>query len=433
MIFKNGKRVGFIAAVVVFAGTVAAAVSGFLFHFQFFPACETASVPRSPAFASSPVPDNIVISPTRDMQNSISITWRTSDAVSGGVIRYAEAKERDLEKFFEVAAETVALETPELTADAIVHCHSVRLTGLLPATLYRYQVGNGETGDWSRIGYFATATAQGTPFSFVYLGDTQFDSENVGGMLMGIEARHPDVAFYMVGGDMVDEGEDRNLWDAFLAHAGPVFSRKPLIPALGNHDYCGIGCRGLAIYSRYFSLPANGPATMPVDMNYSFVYGGVYFVVLNSNHDIDEQTRWLEDELHEADAGGYDFTVVMFHHPVYNVKKHRSNRAVQKHWVPLFDAYGVDLVLNGHDHSYMRSKRLKDGRAAGEGEGGTTYVVATACEKHYEFERLPIAEVQFNRIATYQEIAVETTEEGKPAMRLRTWDGAGNVLDECVM
>jgi Calcineurin-like phosphoesterase. len=120
----------------------------------------------------------------------------------------------------------------------------------------------------------------------------------------------------------------------------------------------------------------------------------------------------------------------MIHYPVYNPKNGRQNSVAKEQWVPLLDKYGVDLVLSGHDHSYMRSKPLRAGREAAQGEPGTTYVVATGCEKFYKFNQLNIAERQFTDTATYQLISIMPDASGKLALFYSARAPGGEVLDE---
>ena len=371
-------------------------------------------------------PDNIVIIPASDMSTSITIRWRTSDAVDDGVVRFAIMNDEKGE-FQEVAAVMTKLHSVELKSDKTVHCYSAMLSGLMPGATYFYRVGSEVRGIWSEGGTFSTAPASPESFSFIYIGDTQKSPERVGKMLADAEKKHPETAFYMIGGDLVDVGDLRNLWDDLLASLGEIFAKKPVAAAMGNHDF-GDDDFGATIYNAYFSPFSERPEKPDEVPNYSFRYGDVHFIVVNSL-DVSGQTKWLEKELQAAEKAGSTFTIVMFHLPVYNVKKNRSNRSAQKKWVPLFDKYKVDLVLTGHDHSYMRSKPLKSGREAKSGEFGTTYIVATGCDKFYPFQTLDIAERQYADVATYQLITVQSGDGKEPKLFYTAYGSHGDVLD----
>ena len=87
----------------------------------------------------------------------------------------------------------------------------------------------------------------------------------------------------------------------------------------------------------------------------------VELIVLDSTAITTAQTRWLQRTL--ARRSGFR-RIVAFHHPPYTCGGHLGSATVRKTWVPLFERYGVRLVLNGHDHNYQRFER-----------NGVTYVV----------------------------------------------------------
>lgn len=377
-------------------------------------------------------PDNIVLVPTFDMPTSLSVRWRTSKSIDDGVVQFAESRDPSPGETREIRATATVLTSREMMKqDGTVRCYSATLTDLLPDTSYSYRVGSRKRDIWSEYHTFTTAPKASKPFSFIYIGDAQYKPENVGAMLKAVEDRHPETKFYMLGGDLVDRGNSRNLWDKLLANTTRVFSRKPVAPAMGNHDYMGQNA-GVAIYNAYFNPSANEGDRKDVVSNYSFRHGDAYFIVVNSL-DIAAQTEWLEKELQTADAVGASFKIVMNHYPVYNPLDGRSNLEAQTHWVPLFDQYEVDLVLTGHDHSYMRSKPLRAGIPVETGDFGSIYVVATGCEKFYKFRELDIAEIQFTDTATYQLITIGGEGDKRRQLRYTAYAFSGEIMDEFVM
>lgn len=391
---------------------------------RFRPKWNTAANSHAALHPSKTAPDNITLTPVADMATGITVNWRTSATVQDAVIQYAEAGGA----FAEQAARRLELMADELKSDKKVHVFSATLDSLKPGTAYSYRVGSRQGNAWSEYRTFVTAAGEGEPFSFVYLGDLQLRPDKFGRMLRDMEKRHPQTAFYMQGGDLVDMGDLRNLWDDLLLNTHGVFAGKALAPALGNHDY-GDKRDGLNIYTSYFTLPANGPEEMLPGAAYSFAYNNGFFIVLDSGQSTRAQAPWLEAELAGEARRKTDFTVVMFHNPVYNPRSGRDNARAQKNWVPLFDKYQVDLVLTGHDHSYMRSKRLQNGELVADGKSGTIYVVATACEKYYKAQELDVAAVQLTNVATYQKIDIGRDDAGRPRLRFAACDEDGRVLD----
>lgn len=90
---------------------------------------------------------------------------------------------------------------------------------------------------------------------------------------------------------------------------------------------------------------------------YYFEYQGVVFIVLNGNEQIETQAAWLEAILSRNTP---EWIIVAIHQPVYPISMRRHNTTFQEVFVPVFDRFGVDLVLQGHDHGYSRTVALKN-------------------------------------------------------------------------
>jgi 3',5'-cyclic AMP phosphodiesterase CpdA len=67
--------------------------------------------------------------------------------------------------------------------------------------------------------------------------------------------------------------------------------------------------------------------------------------------------------------------VAFFHHPPWSSGEHGSQLAVRREFGPLFERYGVDLVLTGHDHNYERSKPMRGSEVASAPTQGVSYLV----------------------------------------------------------
>lgn len=111
---------------------------------------------------------------------------------------------------------------------------------------------------------------------------------------------------------------------------------------LGNHDY--------EVDRGAYELETLG---MPARY-YARRVGNVELFLLDSNAIGDRQTAWLERRLEASTAR---WKIAAFHHPPYSCGYHAGNATVAERWVPLFERYGVDLVLSGHEHSYQRFVR----------------------------------------------------------------------------
>jgi 3',5'-cyclic AMP phosphodiesterase CpdA len=122
---------------------------------------------------------------------------------------------------------------------------------------------------------------------------------------------------------------------------------KPLLDAnvkfyaaLGNHD------------------GPNQPFYKPFNMGgkryYTMKSGNAEFFVLDSNYMNPEQLNWLNDQLSH---GGSNWKICYFHHPLYShARTHGSDTDLRAQVEPLFERYGVNVVLSGHEHVYERLK-----------------------------------------------------------------------------
>jgi 3',5'-cyclic AMP phosphodiesterase CpdA len=104
--------------------------------------------------------------------------------------------------------------------------------------------------------------------------------------------------------------------------------------------------------------------------------------------------------------------VLTFHHPIYSTAKGRDNKKLREAWQPVFDRYRVDLVLQGHDHSYGRSglvvgENLPTGASARDPNAGTVYVVSVSGPKLYSLDPEPWMKSSAQDKQLYQVITVD--------------------------
>jgi acid phosphatase type 7 len=117
-------------------------------------------------------------------------------------------------------------------------------------------------------------------------------------------------------------------------------------PTLGNHDY---DTDQGAPYYAYFGVNAGAPGKG----YYSYDLGAWHIVALNSNLVADAwsaQERWLREDLA---AHRTRCVLAYWHHPVFSSGSHGNGYRMHDIW-PLLYEFGVDIVVNGHDHDYER-------------------------------------------------------------------------------
>lgn len=349
---------------------------------------------------TGPKPDHVVLTWSGDPRTTQTIQWRTGAKVKRGAVSYVKkadyfrpnpARPRQVR-----ATVRETLEDRFLLNDPRVNRFTVELTGLEPGTAYLYAVGDGSRSGWTEFAEFTTAPAGVTPFSFIYMGDAQNGLDRWGTLLANAQRARPDAAFYLMAGDLVNRGAERDDWDSFFHNATGVFNRRQLVPVIGNHENQG---GHPTLYLKQFTLPRNGPAGVEAERAYAFEYSNALFVVLDSNLAPETQTEWLEQQLAGSRA---TWKFVSYHHPAYSSAPRRDNVKLRDTWTPLFDKYHVDLALQGHDHAYLRTYPMKgNARVAGAKEG-TIYIVSVSGTKMYAQDPRDYTEFGLTNVALYQ-------------------------------
>ncbi len=259
-------------------------------------------------------------------------------------------------------------------------------------------------------------------FSFIYMSDTQADPGTGdysawGRMLQLAAADESNPGFVMIGGDLINDGNDQAEWDAFFAAGGAALKKLALYPAVGNHD-------DTQLFKSIFLLPDNGPAGKKGAF-YSFDYGDAHFTVMDSNAmgaANQEDMDWLSQDLTGTDR---KYKIVMFHHPAYPAvaipKDLERARAIQTHFVPIMEEAGVDLVLSGHQHVYSRTYPLRNGK---RDENGIVYLTSSSGGKQYQPGDFNYFACVSGKAPVYSIISV-----AKNGITIETKDASGTVVD----
>lgn len=379
-------------------------------------------------FPAKDTPDQIVLTWSDNPQTTQTIQWRTNTKVNTGVIAYMEAGESGeivVEEATVIAAQTQELYTPRVLNDQRVHRHTVTLTGLKPGTSYKFAVADGIDSIKDVSGTFTTAPDAVQPFSFVYMGDPQVGFERWATLIRHAETERPDASFCIIAGDLVNRGSDRDDWDDFFCNAGNYFARRPIIPVIGNHEYHLSS--GKLLYNDLFTLLKNGPDTVPPQHAYSFEYSNALFVILDSNQSPRDQVAWLDATLGSSDA---TWKFVSFHHPIYSSSPKRDNPIHRAQWMPVFDKHHVDMVLQGHDHAYLRTFPMKNNERVDSPAEGTLYVVSVSGTKMYDLGEFDYADKAFADTSTYQAIDIEIAGN---RLVYKAHDMDGKCVDEVII
>ena len=326
-----------------------------------------------------------------DPRTTLTISWATDGPVRDAAVEFG------VDDGF---GRVLAADT-RTVAGWPVNYHRVTVDGLEPGRAYRYRVR--QAGAVSSPRTVRTAPAGPEAFTFAAYGDqgTTAGAERVASVLAATAPAFTfclgDLCYADLSGGVLPAGYvDHAAWDRWLAMvSGATAARAAVLPAVGNHEIeTGMGPWGYDGFLTRVPLPGNGLVGLPT--TWSARWGNVALVAADANDVSTEITRnkgvsgggqdgWLERTLAGLRADpGVDWIVVGFHHCAYCTNTlHGSDGGVRR-WVPLFDRYGVDLVLNGHNHCYERTHPLRGGLPAAEvarggtwaSAGGVTYLCA---------------------------------------------------------
>jgi len=334
-------------------------------------------------FAPTVFPDRIMLTIPRNPATSRAVTWRTVyvDTISIGEISIVNAAP-NLEKSIITVNGTFS---PWESGSIVSMGHKVTFENLKPKTKYAYRVGNGE--NWSEWFQFETSSANTEPFSFIYLGDVQNDIKSMGSRALRQAYTHfPNAGFMLFAGDLVSSSTEE-YWREFFYAGGWIFGMMPSVPTPGNHEYDRAENQSRTFskhWSQIFSMPENGPSEKYNNQFYYFDYQGVRFVSFDSpalGEYAEDSTlilKWLDKTLKE---NPFKWSVVFTHYPVYSCSQGRENNEYRDAIKPILEKYGVDLVLQGHDHTYCRGQNLTG--VSNNVKNSPMYVVSVAGPKMY--------------------------------------------------
>jgi acid phosphatase type 7 len=346
------------------------------------------SILNAQEYKPSPVPDRIILTWQTDPTTSQAVTWRTDTSIAAGIAQIAFA---DPSPDFVINAKSYNAKTVMLETDnGKSHYHTVNFNNLEPEHLYAYRVGSDKA--WSEWFHFRTASTQSKPFSFIYFGDAQNDLKSMWSRIIRqAYNQSPDASFMIHAGDLIDNANNDIEWGEWFYAGGWLFGMIPSIATPGNHEYKRYIENGKRIYSlsehwrAQFSFPENGPPGFEETVYY-LDYQDVRIISLNSYEMIHDsnaraiQSHWLKDVLK---SNPNNWTIITSHYPIFSTSQGRDNSELRKTFKPIFDQYKVDLVLQGHDHTYGRGQNLPDGASYKDEIFGTMYVVSISGPKMY--------------------------------------------------
>ncbi len=337
------------------------------------------------AYIPTPIPDRIILTWSHDPSISQCVSWRTDTTVTNPI---AEITLSDPSPDFP----SKAIPYPAITTEVVTDrgkalYHTVEFGNLLPEKQYVYRVGDKK--NWSEWLQFTTASKKVKPFSFIYFGDAQNAlKSHWSRVVRSAFIELPKADFMLHAGDLVNRATWDQEWGEWFYAGGWMFGMIPSLATPGNHEYFrnSAGKKQLThLWRPTFSFPLNGPNGLKETV-YFIDYQGTKIISLNSQAmllDKDclrQQMHWLEDVLEKNKS---TWTILTLHHPIYSSKSGRDNPEIRKALVPIFEKYNVDLVLQGHDHTYGRGRNIPTGKK-NVATNSPVYVVSVSGPKMYD-------------------------------------------------
>jgi acid phosphatase type 7 len=330
--------------------------------------------------SSSVEPVGLYLTWQQDPTTTMTIDWHSRNGDGAGTLHYRSAGSGTWQP-----AEAVTLPFPH--SDRTIH--RVELTGLVPATTYRFRVG-----EYSRVFSFRTMPSDASePIRFAAGGDTRHDQLWMEETNRQVLAYDPD--FIIFGGDLAyADGRDDRVYrwhEWFDAYRNTLVTPEgrvvPVLPAIGNHEvqggyydrddherraahppYAGDDesrARIAPFFYRIFATPGQ-PGYRAIDF-------GSYMTILlldtdHSNPIDGPQAAWLASVLEARQHVPHVF-------PIYHVPGFPSVRTfagtvsarVREHWVPLFERSSVRVAFENHDHAYKRTHAIREGQIRPDG------------------------------------------------------------------
>src|SRR6516162_7030118 len=348
---------------------------------------------RRPDAAGAPGPEQVHVQFGADAPTQVAVSWATAAAVSGPQLRLG----RPSSGYGRQVPAEERTYTEALTGETVWTYHA-RLDHLQPDTQYIYEVLN--DGATPVTGMFRTGPAgRSRGFRFTSFGDQSVPAAvglglgpwtpNAGYIVPAVESLDP--LFHLFNGDLCYANvSDAPVptWASFFNNNTRSAANRPWMPSAGNHENeVGNGPQGYLSYQTRFELPDNGSADFRGNW-YAFTVGSIRVISLNNDdvclqdggfsgfrrdnvpgyaatgdnpyingYSSGQQRAWLERELAMASSSGDIDWIIVTMHQVAMSSAHfnGADLGIRENWLSLFDKYGVDLVVAGHEHHFERS------------------------------------------------------------------------------
>lgn len=332
-------------------------------------------------------PDRVILNITATPETSFAVNWRTDTTVAATILEWAVATDGP-EFAKQVNRQPARRELLKVKQDDGVkisaHYFSAQVGGLTPGQRYVYRVGNIDA--WSEWYQLQLPEMKNKKVSFLYFGDAQNELKSMWSRVIREAFKTaPQVDFMLHAGDLIDHYDNDAEWGEWFYAGNFLHAMIPSFATPGNHEYHH--GKLSPQWQPQFNLPQNGPPGLK-ETCYAVNYSDLKVISLDAiqiEHVLGRRKRQLEwlDSVLTNDPRTW--TVVTLHYPVFSTAEGRDNEKLRERLKPLLDKHHVDLVLQGHDHSYGRGRvgNIPTGATYNDRSAGTVYVVSVSGPKMY--------------------------------------------------
>ncbi len=305
---------------------------------------------------------------------SRGFAWSTDDTVYSNSLEYVKAGSgMTADNVDWSKASTVAATLTESTdKDGVTwHLFKAHVKNLEQGAKYYFRAGDYETG-YSKVGSFVVEGSSSSidKLTFAHLTDAQEGSQSGytkwAKVLKAAYKTAPDSSFVAFTGDLTNDSHATlNMWQWVWALDEPkdTLLNTVIAPSSGNHDTYAYSFTN-RFDIKWADYDNGGVSDQKTGGCYAYTYGDdILFINLNTNEanggnsTFKAQKEWMISQLETYKD--CKWKIVQIHKGIMSGGDHTNDGEVD--WLreilpPIFAKYEVDLVLQGHDHVYTRSR-----------------------------------------------------------------------------
>lgn len=312
--------------------------------------------------SDNPVPEKVTVTMPKNNKNERNFTWHIDKKDFRSDVQIIKAEGNKKAHYSFNSANNVLEYSGVVKDDKLfdLYIHQAKATNLEPGVKYYYRVGDKALESWSAIGEFVTDNGDDN-FSFIYMADQQTSSSAAPRAVYTMQKameKNKNAEFLLNAGDLLNNPTVKEEWSSNLNFK--VYGNLTSINTAGNHDYkyTADGVSNSLNNHFYYDLDNNDTES---GLYYSLNYGNTHITILNTNSywygSLDpNQLAWLQNDLSSTDAQNATFRIILMHRGLYTTGPHyyywKDIQSLTNQLTSVMDDYNVDLVFQGHDHTY---------------------------------------------------------------------------------